>query len=341
MGVMELAFELPKELEAAQPPEARGIPRDGVRMLVTDRATGASEHHLFLDLPALLQPGDLLVVNDSATLPAALEARRSDGSTVALHLSSRVANTLWVAEPRGPARDGERLALPAGGSVTLVARVDPAIDRLWYARVDVPEPIVEYLQLYGAPIRYSYLEGSYPIAVYQTIFARTAGSAEMPSAGRPFTRRTLEALRVRGVDLASATLHAGVSSPEAHEPPQPEPFVVPHATAASVNAARDAGRRVVAVGTTVVRALESAVIGDRVAATNGWTDLVVTRERGVHAVDGILTGFHEPRASHLQMLSAFAAPDTIERAYRTALDGEYLWHEFGDVHLIATRLAVR
>jgi S-adenosylmethionine:tRNA ribosyltransferase-isomerase len=334
MIVANPAFKLPKELEARRPAEARGIPRDGVRLLVTDARSGTCEHRLFVELPALLEPGDLVVVNDSATVPAALEARRRDGSPLALHLSSRVANTLWIVEPRGAASTGDRLTLPGDALATLIAPLHADASRLWYARVDVPEPIVEYLHRHGAPIRYPYVDEPYPIADYQTIFARTPGSAEMPSAGRPFTERTLAGLRRRGVGLRRLTLHAGVSSAEAHEPPQAEPFIVPAATAAAVNAARHGGRRVIAVGTTVVRALESAFVDGEVVASNGWTDLVVTPDRGVHAVDGILTGFHESRASHLQMLAALSNPQALERSYGAALDAHYLWHEFGDIQLL-------
>lgn len=330
----EIAFELPERLEARRPPEMRGIARDAVRLLHSDARTGAVEHRTFSDFPNLIGARDLLVVNDSATLPAALEARGRDGTTFPLHVSARVTNTLWIVEPRGPRRVGDVLGLAAGGSATLLERVAPDADRLWYARVDVCDPYVEYLHRYGRAIRYAYLAGSYPIAIYQTIFARVPGSAEMPSAGRPFTARTLADLRARGVKIATVTLHAGVSSAEAHEAPQAEPYVVPHATADAVNATRRAGGRVIAIGTTVVRALESAVVRGSVVASSGWTDLVVTPQRGLAATDGILTGFHEPRASHLAMLRAFAPASVLEAAYRAALGGEYLWHEFGDVHLI-------
>lgn len=329
-----LAFELPAQLEARRPPEERGVARDGVRMLVSDARTGALEHRAFAELPGLLGPRDLLVVNDSATLPAALDARRGDGSALLLHFSSRVAATLWIVEPRASCVAGETLVLPGNGCATLLARMQPEAGRLWYARIDVPEPVVEYLHRYGRAIRYAYLDGVFPIAAYQTIFARVPGSAEMPSAGRPFTPRTLAELRRGGVRIAAVTLHAGVSSAEVHEPPQPEPFAVPYATAQAVNATRRLGGRVVAVGTTVVRALESAVTAGEVVASNGWSDLVVTPERGVAVVDGILTGFHEPRASHLAMLRAFAAAGVLEAAYAGALEAGYFWHEFGDVHLI-------
>jgi len=157
----------------------------------------------------------------------------------------------------------------------------------------------------------------------------------MPSAGRPFTHETIRRLRARGVRIAPLVLHTGVASPDADEPPYPERFAVPQATAQAVNRARAAGGRVVAVGTTVVRALETAAdrLG-RVHAANGWTDLIVKSGRGVRAVDALLTGLHAPRASHLLLLEAFADPGSLARAYRAALRQKYLWHEFGDVHLI-------
>ena len=329
-----LAFELQPHLEAGRPPERRGLARDGVRLLVSDAETGALDHRAFAEFPYLLEAGDLLVVNDSATLPAALDARRADGTALALHLSTRVTNSLWIVEPRAAASTGEVLALPGAATATLLAPANPDAVRLWYARIEAPDPVVEYLHRHGTAIRYAYVDGSFPIADYQTIFARVPGSAEMPSAGRPFSAKTLALLRERGVAIATVTLHAGVSSAEAHEPPQPEPFSVPHATAEAVNATRRYGGRVVAVGTTVVRALESAVAGGEAVAANGWTDLVVTAERRLAVVDGILTGFHEPRASHLAMLRAFTAPGVLEAAYAAALECGYLWHEFGDVHLI-------
>lgn len=334
MTATQLEFVLPPELEARRPPEARDLARDGVRLLVSDRRSGDVHHAAFADIANELAAGDLLVYNDSATLPAALAAHRQDGSLLAVHLSAHVAGTLWIVEPRGAASSGEHLTLPGQQALTLLTPIDPRATRIWYARLDIAEPIVEYLHANGTPIHYSYVDGAYPIEAYQTIFARVPGSAEMPSAGRPFTHRTLQALASRGIGLASITLHCGVASAEVHEPPQPEPFVVPHETAQAVNAARRAERRVVAIGTTVVRALESAVIDGIVSSSQGWTDLVVTEARRLAAVDGVLTGLHEPRASHLAMLSAFLSPEALENAYRSALDARYLWHEFGDLHLI-------
>jgi S-adenosylmethionine:tRNA ribosyltransferase-isomerase len=330
-----LDFILPAELEATVPPEARGLRRDGVRLLVSYGGDDQIVHAQFGDLPDFLEPGDLLVANDSATLPAALSARRSDGTDIALHLSTALNGNLWVVEPRDCAVEaGEVLALPAGG--TAVAW-DPYLGsgRLWVARLALPEPVLDYLGRWGRPIAYSYVAGRWPIELYQTIFAREPGSAEMPSAGRAFSKEVLDRLATKGVDLATITLHTGVASLESHEPPYPERYVVPEDTAAAVNGARSSGRRIIAIGTTVVRALESAVDRDNhVRARREWTDLVVTPERGVRMVDGLLTGFHEPKASHLAMLEAIAGRRHLERAYRAALAGRYLWHEFGDLHLI-------
>jgi S-adenosylmethionine:tRNA ribosyltransferase-isomerase len=330
-----LEFTLPAELEARVPPEARGLRRDHVRLLVSHREDDRIVHARFDDLPDFLRSGDLLVANDSATLPAALVARREDGSEIRLHLSTALSGRLWVVEPRQTAVEaGELLVLPGGGATILLA---PYLEsrRLWVARLDLPEPAIEYLGHWGRPIAYPYVHGTWPIEAYQTVYAREPGSAEMASAGRAFSPDVLERLAHEGVGFVTLTLHTGVSSQEEHEPPYEERYVVPPETAEAVRATRAAGGRVVAVGTTAVRALESAADEQgRAIASRGWTDLVVTPERGVRIVDGLLTGFHEPKATHLAMLEAIAGPAHLETAYRAAIDGRYLWHEFGDLHLI-------
>ncbi len=331
-----LAFELPDRLEASEPPPQR----DGVRLLAASPA--GLRHHAFRDLPALLEPGDLLVVNDSATLPAALPL--ADGPR--LHLSTPLPKwdgawpddgcERWVVElrdgmrPYRGGRAGERLALPGGGRGELLA---PYLGgrRLWAARLRLPAPLLDYLEAHGMPIRYRHLPRPRPLADFQTIFATEPGSAEMPSAGRPFSRRVLNALGARGVAVAHVTLHTGVSSLERGEAPYPERFRVPPETAAAANGAR----RVIAVGTTVVRALETAAEPDAtVTPFEGWTRLTVTPDRGVRVVDGILTGWHDPDASHLLMLEAIAGRELVERSYEAALEGGYRWHEFGDSHLL-------
>jgi S-adenosylmethionine:tRNA ribosyltransferase-isomerase len=207
--------------------------------------------------------------------------------------------------------------------------------RLWIATLDLPQPVLTWLTVHGRPIRYGYVERPWPLSAYQNVYVTEPGSAEMPSAGRPVTERIICELVTRGVQVAPITLHTGVSSPERHEPPFPEEYEVPHGTARLVNVTRAAGGRVIAVGTTVVRALETVAAHDgTVSAGSGWTSLVIDPDRGVRAVDGLITGWHEPEASHLQMLTALAGRPFLERCYQAALEHGYLWHEFGDSHLI-------
>jgi len=334
------AFALPPALEATEPPEARGLARDEVRLMVA----GDGEplvHARFLDLPELLRAGDLLVVNESATLPAALRAERSDGTSLDLHLSTPdPANAdRWIVELRHRGarfrggRCGERLALAGGGRADLVAPYLSA-GRLWVAALDLPMPLLDFLNAHGAPIRYSHAPRDWPLADHQTIFARVPGSAEMPSAGRPFSPRVLARLGA-GVGVASLVLHTGVSSQERGERPYPERFTVPASTAARVNAAHAAGGRVIAVGTTVTRALETVAAPDgTVSAASGWTSLTITPDRGVRAVGGLITGWHEPDASHLLLLEAVAGRALVERSYDAAVAAGYAWHEFGDSHLL-------
>jgi len=329
-----LDFDLPPELEAHEPPEARGLARDQVRLLVSHRTDNTIEHRGFRDLPDVLRPGDLVVANDSATLPAALTAHRQDGTQLNLHVSTRLPADLWVVEPRRiAAREGESLCLAGGATVRLLVPYTGS-RRLWVARFDVDVPAL--LAHAGRPIAYPYVRGQWPLEMYQTTYAGPPGSAEMPSAGRAFSPDVLERLAHHGIDFATLTLHTGVASLEGHEQPYAEEYRVPERTARAVRAAKADGRRVIAVGTTVVRALESAADeGDgEVIASHAWTELVITPERGVRVVDSLLTGFHEPKASHLAMLEAIAGRRHLEVAYQAALAGRYLWHEFGDLHLI-------
>ena len=317
-----VAFKLPASLEAHEPPPERG----GVRLLVAHRPDGLIEHARFTDLPNLLSPRDLLVVNVSATIPAAVAAHKADGSAVRIHCSSRAPglDPEWrVVELRSAdgarpqrARAGERISLPAGAHLELVAPYAPGA-RLMLAVFSGVAGVEEYLSRHGEPIRYGYVPEHWPLEAYQNVYATTPGSAEMPSAGRPFTPELIATLIGHGVLMAPITLHTGVSSPERHEAPFPEEFDVSEATVRLVNAVHGWGGRVIAVGTTVVRALETAVRADgTLASASGWTSLVVGPERGLQAVDGLITGWHEPQASHLQMLEALAGPELLARSYR-------------------------
>ncbi|MFI5272914.1 MAG: S-adenosylmethionine:tRNA ribosyltransferase-isomerase [Ktedonobacterales bacterium] len=354
-GVVEsLDFTLPPEREASAPPEARGLTRDGVHLMVSYRACDRTIHTRVSEVGRFLRAGDVLVINTSGTLPAALTVTRADGTPLELHLSTHLPGDLWTVELRTPGEHGtlpfragvagETLALPGeGATATLLApyatdRAALPADapvRLWLATRRLPCTLRASLDRYGFPIRYGYVRQAWPSEYYQTVYATEAGSAEMPSAGRAFTPELLTRLIARGVQVAPLLLHTGVSSLEEHEPPYEEPYRVPAETARLVNAAHATGRRVIAVGTTVVRALETVAEPDgTVHPGDGWTRLVVTPQRGVRAVDGLLTGLHEPRASHLAMLEALAGREHLRVTYAEALRKEYLWHEFGDLHLI-------
>jgi S-adenosylmethionine:tRNA ribosyltransferase-isomerase len=206
----------------------------------------------------------------------------------------------------------------------------------------VEGPVEAYLARHGRPIAYGYVTGRWPLAAYQTVFARDPGSAEMPSAARPFSAGLVTALVSRGVLVAPVTLHAGVSSLEVGEPPQAERYRVPVATARLVNHVRRSGRRVVAVGTTVARALETVAAPDgTVRPGAGWTELVLGPQRPARAVTGLVTGWHEPGASHLLLLEAVAGAELVGRAYAEAVRERYRWHEFGDSCLLLPALGVR
>ena len=348
------AFELPRAHEATAPPEARGLARDEVKLLVAERSSGAIEHARFRELPGHLRAGDLLVINVSATLPAAVPGTLAGRERVELRFATAAPDlelngSWWIVELRSPdgarpfrgATAGARVALPGDTEVELVAPYAGGT-RLWLARISAPTttpggpaPLREFLTAHGHPIRYGYVPREWPLDDYQTVFATEPGSAEMPSAGRPFTAELITALAARGVLVAPLTLHTGVSSLERGEAPYPERYAVPEETARLVNAVRWWGGRVIAVGTTAVRALETVAGEDgTVVAGAGWTRLVVTPERGLRAVDGLITGWHEPEASHLLMLEAVAGSELLEASYAEALRAGYLWHEFGDSHLV-------
>jgi S-adenosylmethionine:tRNA ribosyltransferase-isomerase len=331
-------FVLPDGAEASTPPAVR----DGVRLLVA-RPSGIA-HVRFDRLADFLSPGDLVVVNTSATLPAAVDGRRGDGRAVTVHFATELDDRTWVVEPRpgpaatGPVEDariGEAITLPDRVPLTLLAPHPAGQSRLWRARIGSEGGTLPYLRRHGRPIRYAYAPVPIPLAEYQTVFAREPGSAEMPSAGRPFTDRLVTDLVSRGIGVAPITLHTGVSSQQPGEPPQPERFRVPAATARLVNATRAWGNRIVAVGTTVTRALESAADDTgRVRERSGWTDLVLGPQRRARIVSGLITGWHAPGASHLDLLEAVAGEALVRAAYDEALRGGYRWHEFGDSCLL-------
>ena len=350
-----LDFVLPPELEAVAPPETRGAGRDAVRLMMSRVQDDRIIHSQFCEIGGFFGAGDVMVINTSGTMPAAINATRADGTPFELHLSTHLRSDRWVVEVRSLDRvatkpfydaiPGETLQLPAGASVTLDSPhlrhpeyITPSPHRLWRATLRLPCSLGEYLARYGFPIRYSYVKQSWPIEYYQTVYATEMGSAEMPSAGRPFTTELITRLVANGVLVVPLLLHTGVASLEKNELPYEEFYRVPSETARVVNQARGAGHRVIAIGTTVVRALETVTDAEGVVhAGEGWTDLVVTPRRGLGSVNALLTGLHEPRATHLALLEALAGREHLRIAYAEALREKYLWHEFGDSHLILIR----
>lgn len=348
-----IEFLLPPELEASAPPEARGLRRDQVRLMISNYSTDQVRHNRFYHLDKYLDEGDIIVINTSRTRNAALLARREDGTAVELHLSIHFDDDLWTVEVRAmdepgktkhldDAREGEVLSLPAGASARLQGPyVSDCLDdtkpseTLWLSKIEFPYQVDDYLERYGFPIRYNYVKEKWPLSFYQTVYATEPGSAEMPSAGRPFTSKLLKRLQAKGIQIAPLILHTGVSNIDTHEPPYKEFYRVMPETARTVNEARASGHRVVAVGTTAIRALETVTNGiGETHAGEGWTCLVITPQRGLRAVNALITGMHEPDASHLAILEALAGRSHIKIAYEEALRKGYLWHEFGDLHLI-------
>jgi S-adenosylmethionine:tRNA ribosyltransferase-isomerase len=336
------SFEVEPDRIATRPPEERGLSRESVGMLVA--TSQKIEHTRFSDLGRFLTPGDLLVVNTSATRPAAIDGKRAAGRPVVVHLSTRLEAHIWEIELRKPqgtgpmldGRAGEIVELTGGASAELLMPSRTGTRRMWRAALSAPgRSILEHLRAHGRPITYGPKARRWPLERYQTVFARHDGSAEMASAGRPFSVRLVTELVSNGITFAPITLHAGVSSSEAGEPPGAEWFSVPPSTASLVNLATANGRRVIAVGTTVTRALESATDADfRTTASQGWTDLVLGPDRPARVVRGLITGWHEADASHLQLLDAVAGPELVDDAYDAALEQTYLWHEFGDSCLL-------
>jgi S-adenosylmethionine:tRNA ribosyltransferase-isomerase len=334
---VELRQERRREAQAS--PEERGLERDEVRLLVSERS-GHSDSR-FSELAGFLRAGDVLVVNRSGTLPAALDAE-GDGGRFLLHLCTRYGSRLWLAEPRRsasrpgplPLAVGERILVASEPATVLGAY--PGIPRLRFIAFE-HDPL-ELVNRRGRPIRYGYLAADAPLEAYQTVFADRPGSAEMPSAARPFTSRTLASLERAGVGLVKLTLHTGVSSLESSDLEggelYPEPFELTGEAASELNTARREGRRIIAVGTTVVRALTSSWDGRSFRPAKGMTRVYVRPGQRLPPLAGLLTGFHDPQATHLAMLNAVAGGELVAAGYGRAIEGGYLWHEFGDVHLL-------
>ncbi|MFC7594244.1 S-adenosylmethionine:tRNA ribosyltransferase-isomerase [Terrabacter sp. GCM10028922] len=351
--VPHTVFRETGDLTADAPPEARGLRRDGIRLLVASETAGGTTvaHTTFAHLGGHLGPGDLLLVNNSATVAGEVDGRVPGRGAVVVHVATELDDCTWVVELRSApdaarplldAVEGDVVELAAGGPRLRLETPYPRPNssptghgnRLWRA-VELDDCVLAaHLERHGRPIAYGYLRERFPVADYQTVFAQLPGSAEMASAGRPFTPALVTRLVSSGIHIAPITLHTGLSSQEAGEAPQPERFAVSGDTAALVNLVRTRGGRVVAVGTTATRAIESAADeSGTVHAAAGWTDVVISPDRPARVVDGLVTGWHNPDASHLLLVESVAGAGLTQRAYDEAVAHRYLWHEFGDAGL--------
>lgn len=343
------SFTLPLELSAQEPPERRGIARDQVRLLVLDRLTGQVEHTQFNRLGERLHPGDLLVFNSSRTLPAVLNGCQVPmGPCLEVRLAEHLPDDSWLAlllcQQGDPFACGLRGGMQIHFNQALSAIIDERdrhIPRLWKLRFSKSgTELMDWLYRLGQPVRYEYVSAPWNLDYYQTVYAKEPGSAEMPSAGRAFTWKLLFDLKRRGIETAHIVLHTGLSSYmdddlDAQHLASEEEYFISETAAQKINQTREAGRRAIAVGTTVVRALESVADSQgKVKAGHGYTRLHITANHPLKVVKGLLTGLHEPEASHLDLLTAFLSADKIQKAYQEAVQQRYLWHEFGDLNLI-------
>jgi S-adenosylmethionine:tRNA ribosyltransferase-isomerase len=343
------SFTLPPELQAKEPPERRGMARDQVRLMVIDREMDRVTHTRFDRLAEFLRFGDLLVFNSSRTLPASLKGRGAHGGpSIEVRLAEHLPDDSWLAlllcQRGDPFACGLRRGMKIDFGDDLTAMVedpDVRIPRLWRMQFSKSgAEFVDSIYRLGGPIRYEYVSANWNLDYYQTIFAQEPGSAEMPSAGRAFTWKLIFDLRRRRVETASVLLHTSLScyvddQLDREHPASEEEFLVSKNAALKINAALERGGRVIAVGTTVVRALESAADeSGRIQPRHGYTRLKITSDHQLRAVRGLLTGLHEPEASHLDLLTAFMPAEKIRKAYEDAVKQKYLWHEFGDLNLI-------
>lgn len=334
-------FYLPPSLNASHPPERRGLRRDQVKMMVLDRETGVMVHDRFLQIDRYLNSGDILVLNNSRTIPAILKGTwHRDGKVIGTNVELRLArknnDSVWeVLIIAKNVNGGDIFKL----SETLEAKV---VGEVFKSPLKIIKFNLQGKDLYdgiyslGEPIRYEYIQQPWSLDYYQTVFASQPGSVEMPSAGRAFSWELLLKLQEKGVKLVFLQLHTGLSylldDEYAHSPADHfEEYSIRQEDMEAIIKAKDSGGKVIAAGTTVVRALETAATNSTI---KGWTNLYITSDYELLLVDGIITGFHEPKASHLDMLAAFIDEKKLIEAYNIAIEQRYLWHEFGDINLI-------
>ena len=332
MGAIRKSFSLPAELNACIPPEERGVRRDHVKLMVIEKETGKIAHDVFYHLDHYLRKGDLLLLNNSRTIPAVLWTHCGKEVRLARSLTSRYWDVLIIGDE---VETGMELHFPN----QLMAKVKNQVDGtpLWTVSFNQEnELFFDTLYRHGEPIRYEYIDTPWELESYQTVYASVPGSAEMPSAGRAFSWELLFELQKKGIKLGFLQLHTGLSDFCDDEFPvkpavNPEYYHVPEETIKSIHEAKKTGGRIIAVGTTVVRAVESAILTGK---AEGITSLSIGEHDQLQAIDGLLTGFHEAEASHLDLLGSLIDSKKLVDAYEIAIKERYLWHEFGDMNLI-------
>lgn len=332
-------YHLPPDLIAQTPAE----PRDSARLLVLDRARRALDHRTFRDLPDLLRPDDVLVANDSRVLPARLLGHRTTGGAVEALLLHPLGADEWTAlvRPGRRIRDGETLVFGDGAlTATVLERQEGGERRL---RLHAATGSVwDAIHRTGAVPLPPYIRNAVADPErYQTVYARTEGSVAAPTAGLHFTAELLQRVQERGISAYHVTLHvgAGTFKPVQHDDPadhvmHAEWASLDTATATALAAARHEGRRIVAVGTTTVRVLETAAQGGRIRPFSGWTGIFIQPGYRFQAVDAMITNFHLPRSTLLMLVSAFAGKDLIDTTYAAAIAHHYRFYSFGDAMLI-------
>jgi S-adenosylmethionine:tRNA ribosyltransferase-isomerase len=335
-------YDLPAHLIAQEPcPE-----RDRSRLLVVHRGAGVLVHHVFCDLPELLAPGDLLVLNDTRVLPARLLGWRAEtgGKWEGLFLRT-VGDRLWeiLCQTGGRLREGETIRLDAGSAQLRLVRKTP--EGHWLVRPDGGGTAADLLARFGHVPLPPYIRRDSPVAAdrdrYQTVYARQAGAVAAPTAGLHFTPRLLDRLRERGIESTFVTLHVGLGTfrPVQEEDPRNHKMhsewgEVSAAAVQAIQRCRSRGGRVVAVGTTSVRLLETVAAGGELQAWSGETDLYIYPPFRFRLVDALVTNFHLPRSTLLLLVSAFAGPELIRQAYQAAIEQEYRFYSYGDAMLI-------
>ncbi|UOR11076.1 S-adenosylmethionine:tRNA ribosyltransferase-isomerase [Halobacillus amylolyticus] len=340
MNKMKAPFQVPAHLHATAPVEYRQGERDNVRLMVLDPLTGQRKHTNFHDIMNIFQAGDVLVLNQSRTIPSSLHATGTRGD-VEVRLARKIDEHRFEVLLLGTTyEEGDQIYFQNGFFATVEGNGNEYPLQVVNFKLSGVS-LMEFIYEYGSPIYYEYINDPWPLNKYQTVYSSTPGSIEMTSAGRAFTWGMLSSLVKKGVHLCYVTLHTSLSyygnnkwpTPSNH----PELYSIPRETVDTINDAKAEGRKVIAVGTTVVRALESAVIEGHLTQQNSvLTDLYINGNYSLKITDALLTGFHEPEASHLDLLKAFIDEAVLLEAYNEALKQEYLWHEFGDMNLIIT-----